>query len=98
MFTVSTVRIFFSEEDIKIRYYRACALNLTTSHDEDQATETSQENNKFLQIQLQLQGTFSDPHWWDFLSGGAEKQDSDQGADAEVPDGRDSAVYHKVSD
>lgn len=64
---------------------------------EDQATETSQENHKFLQIQLQLQGTLSDPHRWDVLSGGFEKQDSDQRANAQIPDGGGAAVHNKVS-
>lgn len=70
---------------------------LPTNHHEDQETETSQENHKLLQIQLQLQGTFSDPHRWDFLSGGVEEQDPDKRANAQIPDGGGAALHHKVS-
>lgn len=67
-----------------------------TTHHEDQETETSQEKHELLQIQLQLQAAFPDPHRRDFLSGGAEKQDSDQRADAQIPDGGGAAVHHKL--
>lgn len=76
---------------------RASLLSSPRSHHGAEATETSQEDNKFLQIQLQLQAALSDPHRRDFQSGCPEKQDPDQGADAQIPDGRGAAVHHKVS-
>lgn len=51
--------------------------NTFPSHHEDQATEESQENDKLLQIQLQLPAALPDPRGWDVLSGRVEKPDSD---------------------
>lgn len=71
--------------------------SLCSSQHEDQEAETSQENHKFLQIQLQLKGTLSDSDRRHVLSGSFKKQDSDQRTAAQIPDGGGSVVHHEVS-